>query len=182
MDSRPEDSREPRTRSEGGELGQVPEGGVPPTPWDIAEQTLKEPELSAHDDAFRRQVGAKQARKVLRRKEGEGSIWFGIGMFGVVGWSVAIPTVIGIGLGYLIDRSAPGRISWTLTLLVIGLCLGCLNAWYWVTRQRRAIEQRQAELEAQEKELEELAKARERASTGGRRPPSAGSGGSAAGE
>lgn len=159
--------------------GAPPASGVPPTPWDVAEQTLREPELAGQDDAFRRQVSSKQARKILRRKEGAGNIWFDIGMFGVVGWSVAIPTVVGVGIGYLIDRNAPGRISWTLTLLVIGLCLGCMNAWYWVTRQRRAIDQRRAELEAQEKELEEQAeRGRPRS---GRRPPSSGSTGTGAG-
>lgn len=57
-------------------------------------------------------------------------------MFGLVGWSVAIPAVLGIALGIWLDRAFPSRLSWTLTLLIAGLVLGCLNAWYWIKRER----------------------------------------------
>ena len=26
-------------------------------------------------------------------------------------------------------------VSWTLTLLLIGVAVGCLNAWYWVKQE-----------------------------------------------
>ena len=58
----------------------------------------------------------------------------GLGMFGVVGWSVAIPTLIGVAVGIWIDRSWPSQFSWTLMLLIGGLMLGCMNAWYWVRK------------------------------------------------
>jgi ATP synthase protein I len=58
-------------------------------------------------------------------------------MFGLVGWSVAIPTVIGIGLGVWIDTKWPSRYSWTLMFLIIGVLVGCLNAWYWVKRESK---------------------------------------------
>jgi len=45
------------------------------------------------------------------------------------------PTLVGIGLGLWLDRRFPGRASWTLTLLIIGVALGCLNAWYWVKQE-----------------------------------------------
>jgi len=70
-------------------------------------------------------------------------VWFGLGASGIVGWSVAIPTLIGVALGVWIDSKWPGRFSWTLMLLVAGVILGCLNAWYWVTRERRAIERQE---------------------------------------
>lgn len=69
------------------------------------------------------------------RDEKNKSIWFGLGMFGMVGWSVAIPTLLGIALGVWIDLTWPSRVSWTLTFLFIGIVLGCLNAWYWVKRE-----------------------------------------------
>jgi ATP synthase protein I len=46
-----------------------------------------------------------------------------------VGWSVTLPTLLGIALGVVIDRRWPGRFSWTLTLLFLGLVFGCANAW-----------------------------------------------------
>jgi ATP synthase protein I len=66
-------------------------------------------------------------------------VWFGLGTFGMVGWSVAIPTVAGIFAGIWIDLKWPGKTSWTLMLLVIGLLVGCLHAWFWVSRQRKNI-------------------------------------------
>ncbi|MDT8272544.1 MAG: AtpZ/AtpI family protein [Desulfomonilia bacterium] len=83
---------------------------------------------------FSRTVGKKEARRIQGMKEKDQTVWFGFGMFGVVGWSVAIPTLIGIAIGVWIDRTWPSQFSWTLMLLIAGLMLGCLNAWYWVQK------------------------------------------------
>jgi ATP synthase protein I len=88
---------------------------------------------------FAEEVGAKETRKMEARKRKEENLWFGLGMFGLVGWSVAIPTLIGVAIGAWIDMNYPTRFSWTLMLMVIGVLLGCINAWYWVSRfDRRA--------------------------------------------
>lgn len=88
---------------------------------------------------FRHAVGIKEARKLKARRDRNQNrrVWFGLGMFGLVGWSVAIPTLVGIAVGVWIDVRFPSRVSWTLTLLFIGIMLGCLNAWYWVQRESR---------------------------------------------
>lgn len=80
-------------------------------------------------------VARKARRKERARKRGTDGVWSWLGMFGLVGWSIAVPTLIGVMLGVWLDRRFPGRPSWTLTLLVIGLALGCLNAWQWVRRE-----------------------------------------------
>jgi len=84
-----------------------------------------------------KQVGVKESRKMKGRREKDRSIWFGLGMFGLIGWSVAIPTLIGVAVGIWIDNTWPSRFSWTLMLLFIGVILGCVNAWYWVKRESR---------------------------------------------
>jgi ATP synthase protein I len=84
-----------------------------------------------------KQVGAKESRKMKGRREKDRSIWFGLGMFGLIGWSVAIPTLIGVAVGMWIDTTWPSRFSWTLMLLFIGVILGCVNAWHWVKRESR---------------------------------------------
>ena len=66
-------------------------------------------------------------------------LWFGLGMFGVVGWSVALPTVAGALLGAWIDSRLPSRASWTLMLLGLGLAVGCASAWHWLQDERRSI-------------------------------------------
>ena len=80
-------------------------------------------------------VGAKEKRKIKGRRQRERGPLFYVGMFGIVGWSVAVPTVLGILAGWMIDRRWPGGVSWTLTLMLLGVVLGCLNAWLWVRRE-----------------------------------------------
>lgn len=82
-----------------------------------------------------RKVSAKETRKMKARREKDRSVWFGLGMFGLVGWSVAIPTLIAVAVGVWIDLRWPSRFSWTLMLLFVGVVLGCMNAWYWVKRE-----------------------------------------------
>lgn len=82
-------------------------------------------------------IGPKEARRIKTREQKNQAIWSWLGTFGLVGWSVAIPTLLGIAVGIWIDRTWPSRFSWTLMLLMAGLMLGCLNAWFWITRESR---------------------------------------------
>ena len=88
-------------------------------------------------DKFEEDIREKSKRKIKARREKERGVWFGLGMFGLVGWSVAIPTLIGVALGVWIDSTWPSRYSWTLMLLFVGIVIGCLNAWYWVQRESK---------------------------------------------
>jgi ATP synthase protein I len=90
------------------------------------------------EHSFSRQIARKAARKLEARRSGDPGAWFGLGMFGMVGWSVALPTVFGALLGAWLDRHHPNGHSWTLALLVAGLVLGCANAWHWVSSQNPA--------------------------------------------
>jgi ATP synthase protein I len=89
---------------------------------------------------FSRQIAARAARKLRVQREGAQGIWFGLGMSGLIGWSVALPTILGALLGLWWDRHHPGH-SRTLALLVAGLFIGCANAWHWVSQQDRAMRQ-----------------------------------------
>ena len=84
------------------------------------------------------QIGAKAARKLKARKSTQG-VWFGLGMMGLVGWSVVVPTLLGAALGLWLDQHHPGKHAWTLALLVVGLAIGCVNAWYWIAQQEKAM-------------------------------------------
>lgn len=88
-----------------------------------------------------REVADRERRKLRASQAPRESIWFGLGLFGMVGWSVALPTVLMTALGIYIDRRFADRFSWTLMLLVAGVALGCLHAWYWVSSERNNIEQ-----------------------------------------
>ena len=103
-----------------------PKRAAPPVRPDLAEQ-----------------VGAKATRKLKARRSGTPGVWFGLGMMGLIGWSVAVPTLLGAALGLWLDQRDPGGRSWTLALLVAGLTIGCLNAWHWVSREDQAMRDEQ---------------------------------------
>ena len=98
-----------------------------------------EPGKPLTNDPFASQVGAKAARKLKARRDGAHCVWFGLGMMGLIGWSVTIPTLAGTALGHWLDQRHPGGHSWTLALLVAGLSIGCFNAWYWVAQEEKAM-------------------------------------------
>ena len=81
------------------------------------------------------EVGRRAKRKRAARQRQDRTAWFGLGMFGLVGWSITIPTLLGIALGIWLDGRWPGQASWTLTFLIIGIALGCINAWYWIKQE-----------------------------------------------
>lgn len=86
------------------------------------------------DRRFGRTVGRKAARQIRARNQSD-SVWFWLGMLGLIGWSVAVPTVLGVALGIWLDRAVPAPFSWVLSMLVLGLALGLFNAWFWVRRE-----------------------------------------------
>ena len=84
-------------------------------------------------------VGTAANRKLKARRNPAQGVWFGLGMMGLIGWSVVVPTLLGAALGFWLDRHYPGKHAWTLALLAAGLALGCLNAWRWVAKEDREI-------------------------------------------
>ena len=88
------------------------------------------------DERFPEEATRKQRRKQRARKRPDDSIWFGLGMFGLIGWSVAIPIVLGVAVGLWIDSRTGSGISWTLMLLGAGVIAGSVHAWFWITKER----------------------------------------------
>ncbi|MCC7546640.1 MAG: AtpZ/AtpI family protein [Burkholderiales bacterium] len=111
----------------------------------MAERERK-PSTSIH--GLGEKIGARESRKVRVRSTRDRTLWHGLRAAGIVGWSVAVPTVAGVLLGLWIDRNWPGEFSWSLALLLGGVALGCLNAWYWVNQESRMIEKEETEQEA----------------------------------
>jgi ATP synthase protein I len=85
-------------------------------------------------------VGKKEVRKQRARSTGDDSVWFGLGIFGLIGWSISIPTLIGAAIGILLDKKYAGGLSWTLILLFGGLLIGCSIAWHWISKELKTIE------------------------------------------
>lgn len=94
----------------------------------------------ADDARIDRIVERRARRKLVAQHERRPSAWLGLGTFGLVGWAVSLPTLVGLAVGLWLDErlGASSDRSWTLTMLVAGVCLGCAHAWYWVQREMRA--------------------------------------------
>ena len=90
-------------------------------------------------DGYAEQVGKKALRKLQARRNPVPGVWFGLGMIGLIGWAVVVPTLLGVALGLWLDGHYPGTHSWTLALMAAGLVIGCWNAWHWVVEEDKAI-------------------------------------------
>jgi len=87
---------------------------------------------------FSDEVSKKEKRKLKALHE-KNSVWFGLGMMGMVGWSVAVPSLLGAALGIWLDKTYPQSFSWTLTFLMLGIITGGIIAWYWVVKEDKEI-------------------------------------------
>lgn len=88
----------------------------------------------SNPDSFSKQIAEKEKRK-LKALRTKNNVWFGLGMMGMVGWSVVVPAILGALSGVWLDKRYPQTFSWTLTLLIAGLITGSVIAWYWVDKE-----------------------------------------------
>ncbi|MBL4883521.1 MAG: AtpZ/AtpI family protein [Planctomycetaceae bacterium] len=91
--------------------------------------------LERSQKQFQKQIGKAEQRRLAAQKNRDRSIWFGLGAFGVIGWSVVTPTLVGVAIGWWVDRAYPSHYSWTLMLMFCGLAIGCVTAWQWITTE-----------------------------------------------
>ena len=84
---------------------------------------------------------SREAARKLRaqRMQGQG-VWFGLGMSGLIGWSVAVPTLLGALLGLWLDRRHPGSAFLDAHAAGRGIGVGCCNAWHWVAQEDKAMQ------------------------------------------
>ena len=90
------------------------------------------------NNSFEKVVGDKEERKLQAQRDKK-SVWSGLGLFGMVGWSIVVPTILGAALGMWLDKHYKNDFSWTLSLLVAGLMLGLGIAWNWVQKENKEI-------------------------------------------
>ncbi len=84
------------------------------------------------DEQFLREIRRQAERGRTARHL---NFWQGLGLVGAVGWMVSVPAVAGALLGRWLDWFTQGGIFWTLSLLLLGLFLGCASAWRHVRRE-----------------------------------------------
>jgi ATP synthase protein I len=84
-----------------------------------------------------REAVRRRRERLQRARQEEDSFWRYVGLLGTVGWSVVLPMVLGGLLGLWLDTLFATGSAWTLTLLLLGLALGMLNAWRLIHRGAR---------------------------------------------
>jgi ATP synthase protein I len=80
-------------------------------------------------------VKTRRQRRARWQREGERSLGQNLAMIGTLGWTIVIPTLVGLFAGRWLDRHFGAGIFWTLSLLVVGLAIGCVMAWQRIARE-----------------------------------------------
>ena len=88
------------------------------------------------EDASAAAIRRRAERMQQSRNERKYSPLSGLGVFGVIGWSVAIPTVAGAFLGMWLNRVAPQSFSWPIALILGVGVGGAMVAWNWIEKNQ----------------------------------------------
>jgi ATP synthase protein I len=79
----------------------------------------------------------ESAREVKEAERQKSRLWRYASVIGISGWLFAIPVVAGAYLGRYLDANLPAGISWTITLIILGIALGIYNVWYFYVRKHK---------------------------------------------
>lgn len=79
-------------------------------------------------------VRRRATRQQKAQREGEPSFGRYLAQVGVLGWTIVLPTLLGVFIGRWVDRRLGTGIFWTGPLLMAGLAIGCWGAWRWMHR------------------------------------------------
>ena len=74
-------------------------------------------------------VSAVKKQSERARRARHPNLWEAFGVVGTIGWMVVLPALLGVAVGRYLDTHFNSGIFWTLSLLMLGLALGCMAAW-----------------------------------------------------
>lgn len=91
--------------------------------------------MTQHHDKPKDEI-VRQAKRMKSARDNPGpSPLRGIGTFGMIGWSIVVPTVGGAFLGRWLDRVYPQTFSWTIALILGGVVIGAIIVIGWIKRE-----------------------------------------------
>jgi ATP synthase protein I len=86
-------------------------------------------------EVLRRAVARDAARRARREKSAK-SFWRSLSAIGAIGWPIALGAAGGALLGHALDVRLGSSPRWALSLLALGLALGCYAAWRSLDHER----------------------------------------------
>jgi ATP synthase protein I len=78
------------------------------------------------------------ARERNARDEPEPSLGSRLGQIGILGWSIVVPTLLGLAIGHWLDKRFHTGVFFAAPLLMAGAAFGLWSAWKWMHRQTRS--------------------------------------------
>ena len=94
--------------------------------------------IDGGDDEARNRMAeaARQAseRAEQGRSDPEPSLGVRLGQIGVLGWTVVIPTLLGLFAGRWLDHHFATGIFFSAPMLMLGAAVGLWAAWKWMHR------------------------------------------------
>ncbi|BEH13127.1 hypothetical protein Q666_16710 [Marinobacter sp. ES-1] len=91
--------------------------------------------MSTKNDRSADDIRRSAERMKRARNEPGVSPLRGLGAFGIIGWSIAVPTVGGAFLGLWLNKVAPQNFSWPIALILGGVVVGGIIAWSWIEKE-----------------------------------------------
>lgn len=92
----------------------------------------------AREPAGRDALASAARRAAVRSGQGgetpEPSLGVRLGQIGILGWTIVVPTLLGVALGRWLDRSFGTGVFFSAPLIMIGAAFGLWSAWKWMHR------------------------------------------------
>lgn len=88
------------------------------------------------EDRVARAAKSAANREARGRAEPEPSLASRLGQIGILGWTIVVPTLLGLFIGRWLDRFFATRVFFSAPLLMIGAAAGLWSAWKWMHRQQ----------------------------------------------
>jgi len=80
-------------------------------------------------------VRRRRERRRIYEREGDPSFWSSVGMMGTIGWSVSLPTALGVLLGRWLDGRLDSAHIFMVFFMLVGLGIGCFTAWRLISEK-----------------------------------------------
>jgi ATP synthase protein I len=89
-------------------------------------------------DAEEDRLAEAARRAAERERQGaenpEPSLGVRFGQIGILGWTIIVPTLIGVFIGRWLDQTFSSGVFFSAPLIMIGAAVGFWSAWKWMHR------------------------------------------------